>query len=173
MRFVNVCVVAAPLALVLFCGTARPTVTSVEELDPDTLAANRALDQQFLDGHARKSSDLLLSLFSSRSDVVFIAPSGVINRGHEGIRTSFDYFFSLLDEIHGEIVSVSYFRVGNTVAAVGTEVFHRKRRDGISDERTVVWTDLRQKENGSWRYVFRHSHWPSATGAPTPPGSQK
>src|SRR5207248_3399212 len=131
-----------------------------------TLAANRELDQKFLDGHTMKSSESLVSLFSSRPDVVFIAPNGSINRGREAIRASFDYFFSLLDEIRGEIVSVSYFRVGDAVGAVGTEVFHRQRRDGVSDERTVVWTDLRQKENGSWRYVFRHSHWPVATGAP-------
>ncbi|PYQ48718.1 MAG: hypothetical protein DMF59_15215 [Acidobacteria bacterium] len=167
MTFGKICVRAVPLVLVLFCGTVRPPATPASELDTDTLAANRQLDRKFLDGHAMKSSESLVSLFSSRRDVVFIAPSGTINRGREAIRASFDYFFSLLDEIHGEIVSVSYFRVGDAVAAVGTEVFHRKRRDGISDERTVVWTDLRQRENGSWHYVFRHSHWPVATGAPS------
>ena len=166
MTFGKICVRAIPLVLVLFCGTVRPPATRVSELDTETLAANRELDQKFLDGHTMKSSESLVRLFSSRPDVVFIAPNGSINRGREAIRTSFDYFFSLLDEIHGEIVSVSYFRVGGAVAAVGTEVFHRKSRDGISDERTVVWTDLRQRENGSWHYVFRHSHWPVATGAP-------
>ena len=164
MTFGKICVRAVPLILVL--SAVRPPATPASELDTETLAANRELDQKFLDGHAMKSSDSLVSLFSSRPEVVFIAPNGTINRGGEAIRTSFNYFFSLLDEIHGEIISVSYFRVGDAVAAVGTEVFHRKRRDGVSDERTVVWTDLRQRENGSWHYVFRHSHWPVATGAP-------
>ncbi len=172
MTFGKICVRAFPLVAVLFCVTVRPPVTPASELNAETLAANRELDQKFLNGHAIKSSESLVSLFSSRPDVVFIAPSGTINRGREAIRASFDYFFSLLDEIHGEIISVSYFRVGDAVAAVGTEVFHRKRRDGISDVRTVVWTDLRQRENGSWHYVFRHSHWPVATGAPSPTPSK-
>ena len=172
MTFGKICVRSVPLVVVLFCVTVRPPVTHASELDAETLAANRELDQKFLNGHAMKTSESLVSLFSSRPDVVFIAPNGTINRGREAIRASFDYFFSLLDEIHGEIISVSYFRVGDAVAAVGTEVFHRKRRDGISDVRTVVWTDLRQRENGSWHYVFRHSHWPVATGAPPPTPSK-
>src|SRR5437588_11730206 len=106
MTFGKICVRAVPLTLVLFCGTVRPTAAPASELDAETLAANRELDQKFLDGHAMKSSALLISLFSSRRDVVFIAPSGAINHGHEAIRASFDYFFSLLEEIHGEILSV-------------------------------------------------------------------
>src|SRR5947199_8657092 len=157
MRFTTL----IPLLLVLFCTTAGHG-----ELDSDTLAANRALDQAFLDAHAQKSTDALLSLFSTRPDVVFIAPNGTVNHGRNEIRGSFSRFFALLEEIHGEITTVQYFRVGDAVAAAETEVFHRKRRDGVTDERTVVWTDLRQKENGSWHYVFRHSHWPVATGAP-------
>src|SRR5207247_7869546 len=97
------------LVLVLFCGTVRPPATPASELDTETLAANRELDQKFLDGHAMKSSESLVSLFSSRPDVVFIAPSGTINRGREAIRASFDYFFSLRDDINGEIILVSYF----------------------------------------------------------------
>ena len=160
MRFTTL----IPLLLVLFCTTAGHG-----ELDSDTLAANRALDQAFLDAHAQKSTDALLSLFSTRPDVVFIAPNGAVNHGRNEIRGSFSRFFALLEEIHGEITTVQYFRVGDAVAAVGTEVFHRKRRDGMTDERTVVWTDLRQKENGKWRYVFRHSHWPVPISAPEPP----
>ena len=160
MRFTTL----IPLLLVLFCTTAGHG-----ELDSDTLAANRALDQAFLDAHAQKSTDALLSLFSTRPDVVFIAPNGTVNHGRNEIRGSFSRFFALLEEIHGEITTVQYFRVGDAVAATGTEVFHRKRRDGVTDERTVVWTDLRQKENGKWRYVFRHSHWPVPISAPEPP----
>ncbi len=102
MTFGKICVRAFPLVVVLFCVTVRPPVTPASELDAETLAANRELDQKFLNGHAMKSSESLVSLFSSRPDVVFIAPSGTINRGREAIRASFDYFFSLLDEIHGE-----------------------------------------------------------------------
>jgi len=160
MRFT----ILIPLLLVLFCTTAGHG-----ELDSDTLAANRALDQAFLDAHAQKSTDALLSLFSTRPDVVFIAPNGTVNHGRDEIRGSFSRFFALLEEIHGEITTVQYFRVGDAVAAAGTEVFHRKRRDGVTDERTVVWTDLREKENGKWRYVFRHSHWPVPISAPEPP----
>src|SRR5207248_405339 len=84
----KICVRAVPLVLVLFCGTARPPATQDSSLDAETLAANRELDQKFLDGHAMKSSDSLVSLFSSRPDVVFIAPNGTINRGRVALRVS-------------------------------------------------------------------------------------
>ncbi|SRR5712691_11902681 len=76
MTFGKTCVRAFPLVAVLFCVTVRPPVTPASELNAETLAANRELDQKFLNGHAIKSSESLVSLFSSRPDVVFIAPSG-------------------------------------------------------------------------------------------------
>jgi hypothetical protein len=45
-------------------------------------------------------------------------------------------------------------------------VFQRKLRNGTSDERTVAWTDVRVREDGEWRYLFRHSHWPVTVGPP-------
>jgi hypothetical protein len=38
-------------------------------------------------------------------------------------------------------------------------------KDGTSDQRIVVWTDFRHKENGKWVYVFRHAHWPLASNS--------
>ena len=84
---------------------AHCTTAGHGELDSDTLAANRALDQAFLDAHAQKSTDALLSLFSTRPDVVFIAPNGTVNHGRDEIRGSFSRFFALLEEIHGEITT--------------------------------------------------------------------
>ena len=49
MTFGKICVRAIPLILVLFCGTVRPPATRASELDTETIAANRELDQKFLD----------------------------------------------------------------------------------------------------------------------------
>ena len=137
MRFTTL----IPLLLVLFCTTAGHG-----ELDSDTLAANRALDQAFLDAHAQKSTDALLSLFSTRPDVVFIAPNGTVNHGRDEIRGSFSRFFALLEEIHGEITTVQYFRVGDAVAATGTEVSTQSPAGGdVSDLLPLRSSDLRQR----------------------------
>ena len=64
----------------------------------------------------------------------------------------------------------SVLREGDGVIAVGTVVFHRKDKNAPARDRTVIWTDFRRKQDGTWRYVFRHAHWPleaaSAAAAP-------
>jgi hypothetical protein len=62
--------------------------------------------------------------------------------------------------IHGEINHISYLREGDGVIAVGQVTYHRQLKDGKPQERVVVWTDFRRKENGKWVYVFCHAHWP-------------
>jgi len=133
-------------------------------LDSATIRENRELDRQLLEAHERKDPDMVLSLFSKSPDVFFIAPNGTVNKGRDAMRDSFVRFFARLRSIHGEIRELSYLPAANGVIAVGTVVFHRQLTDGTIDDRTVVWTDFRRKEQGKWVYVFRHAHWPLASG---------
>ena len=130
-------------------------------LDSKTVEENRELDRQLLAAHERKDSDMLLSLFSKSPDTFFIAPNGAVNKGLGAIRQSYDRFFAGLQWIRGEIKEVSYLPAADGVIAVGTVIFHRQPRNGSPEERTVVWTDFRRKENGKWVYLFRHAHWPT------------
>jgi hypothetical protein len=58
-------------------------------------------------------------------------------------------------------------REGDGVIAVGQVTYHRQLKDGKPQQRVVVWTDFRHKENGKWVYVFRHAHWPLEANAQT------
>ncbi len=135
-------------------------VQSPSTLPADVVAANHALDQQLVDAHVKKDTSAVLALFSSRNDVFFIAPNGTVNKGRDQIRDSYDRFFAGLESISGDIKEVSYLRQGDGIIAVGTIVFHPKPNGRQQEDRTVVWTDFRQKENGRWVFVFRHAHWP-------------
>ncbi len=137
---------------------------SGQSLDIKTIAENRELDRQLLEAHERKDTDMVLSLFSKSSDTFFIAPNGAMNKGRDAIHESFTRFFAGLESIRGEIKDVSYLPAADGVIAVGTVVFHRKPKNGPADDRTVVWTDFRRKEDGKWVFFFRHAHWPVPAG---------
>ena len=152
------------LALTVVVSVAFPNGTrasSRDSLDSQTLAENRDLDQKLLDAHGRKDTNLLLGLFSKREDIFFIAPNGTLNTGRDAIRRSYDQFFARLDSIRAEITNIRYLPAQNGVIAVGTVVFHRKVKGLPPDDRTVIWTDFRVKEDGKWVYLFRHAHWPA------------
>ena len=153
------------LALTVIVSVALPNSTrasSGDSLDSQTVAENRDLDQKLLDAHERKDTNMLLGLFSKREDIFFIAPNGTLNKGRDAIRRSYDQFFARLDSIQAEITNVvRYMPAQNGVIAVGTVVFHRKVKGLPPDDRTVVWTDFRVKEDGKWVYLFRHAHWPA------------
>jgi uncharacterized protein (TIGR02246 family) len=159
---------ATPMLAQQSAGSSQPS------LDSATLAANRRVDQAFLDAHAAKNSAAVVRLFSRRTDIVFVAPNGVINHGRAEILASFNLLFPHITQMHGQIRNVTYVRVSDgVVTATGTEVFSRQRKDGVTDERTVVWTDVRVLEDGEWRYVTRHSHWPAPPDAQSAPGGKR
>jgi len=132
-------------------------------LAPDVLAANKELDRQLLEGHRLLNADKVMDLFTDSSDIFFIAPDGELYKGHDQVRQSWERFFAGLQSIHGEIDHISYLLAGDGVIAVGQVTYHRHPKGRAPDQRIVVWTDFRHKENGKWVYVFRHAHWPLGT----------
>ena len=138
----------------------RDAAISLANLDAQTIAENRELDEKLLKAHELKNTDMVLALFSARDDIFFIAPNGTLNKGRAAIRQSYDQFFARLESIHAEIKSVTYLPAQDGIIAVGTVVFHRKPKGQPPDDKTVIWTDFRVKENGKWVYLFRHAHWP-------------
>jgi ketosteroid isomerase-like protein len=154
-----------PAALVLFLtlGVAALAQTAAPPLDTRTVAENRELDRLLIEAHAQRSVAKVMELFVKSPDTFFIAPNGVLAMGWDGIRDSYARFFAGLDSISAEIKDVKYIRAGDGIIAVGTVVFHRKDKNAPVRDLTVVWTDFRRKEDGKWKYVFRHAHWPLPT----------
>jgi ketosteroid isomerase-like protein len=129
-------------------------------LPSDVIAANRELDHQLLEGHRLLDAEKVMGLFTSSPDIFFIAPDGELYKGPDQVRQAWVRFFASLQSIHGEINHISYLREGDGVIAVGQVTYYRQLKDGKAQQRVVVWTDFRHKENGKWVYVFRHAHWP-------------
>ncbi len=154
----------APLVLWLVI----PVVASAQSssLDEKAAAEMRELDRMLLEAHEKLDADLAMRTFTSRADAFFIVPGGYLVRGTKAIRKTWEDFFASLDRIHGDIKDISYFREGDGVVAVGTVVYQRKLKGREPEEKVVIWTDYRRKENGKWVYVFRHAHWPVP---PSPP----
>ena len=147
--------------LLAFCLLV-PSVASTQmsSLDEKTAAEMRELDRKLLEAHEKLDARMAMSTFTEKEDAFFIEPSGRLNKGTEAIRKSWENFFASLDSIHGDIKDISYFREGDGVIAVGMVVYKRKMKNHEPEEKVVIWTDYRRKENAKWVYVFRHAHWP-------------
>lgn len=135
---------------------------SAKALPNDVIAANQELDRQLLEGHRLLDAEKVMGLFTSSPDIFFIAPGGDLFKGRDQVRQSWKQFFASLESIHGEINHITYLPAGDGVIAVGQVTYHRQLKSGAPDQRVVIWTDFRRKENGKWVYVFRHAHWPLA-----------
>jgi ketosteroid isomerase-like protein len=145
----------------LLCGVAVGAhAQSAKAVPNDVIAANQELDRQLLEGHQLLDAEKVMDLFTSSSDIFFIAPGGQLYKGRDQVRQTWERFFASLQSIHGEINHISYLPAGDGVIAVGQVTYHRQPKGGTPDQRIVVWTDFRHKENGKWVYVFRHAHRP-------------
>lgn len=135
---------------------------TAKALPSDVIAANQELDRQLLEGHRLLDAGKIMGLFTSSPDIFFIGPPGDLYKGRDQVRQSWEQFFASLESIHGEINHITYLPAGDGVIAVGQVTYHRQLKGGAPEQRIVVWTDFRRKENGKWVYVFRHAHWPLA-----------
>lgn len=135
---------------------------TAKALPSDVLAANQELDRQFLEGHRVLDTDKIMGLFTSSPEIFFIGPTGILFQGREQVRQSIEQFFTRVVSMTGVIDHVTYLPAGDGVIAFGQVTYHRQLKDSAPDQRIVVWTDFRHKENGKWVYVFRHAHWPLA-----------
>jgi ketosteroid isomerase-like protein len=135
-------------------------------LPPDILRANQELDRKFLEGHRVLDTDMIMGLFTKSPDIFFIGPTGVIYQGREQVRQSIEKFFARVVTMTGVIDHVTYLPSGDGgVIAYGQVTYHRQLQGSVPDQRVVVWTDYRRKENGKWVIVFRHAHWPLASNS--------
>jgi ketosteroid isomerase-like protein len=150
------------VSMFLSLGSICPNANgqTAEALPDDVIAANRELDRQLLEGHRLLDAEKVMGLFTTSPDIFFIAPDGELYKGPDQVRQAWVRFFASLQSIHGEINHISYLRQGDGVIAVGQVTYHRQLKGGQPQERVVVWTDFRHRENGKWVYVFRHAHWP-------------
>jgi ketosteroid isomerase-like protein len=157
-------------AVLWFGSLASATnVHNPEGLTPGVLHANQELDRKFLEGHRVLDTDMIMGLFTKSPDIFFISPTGVIYQGRDQVRQSIEKFFGRVVTMTGVIDQVTYLPSGNGgVIAYGQVTYHRQLQGSAPDQRVVVWTDYRRKENGKWVIVFRHAHWPLA-GNSLPP----
>jgi len=148
------------LSTVLFLGIIAVAANAqTSALPPEVLAANKELDRQLLEGHRLLDTEKVMALFTSSPDIFFISPGRAdLFKGREQVRRSWETFFATLQSIHGEINDISYLPAGDGVIGVGQVTYYRQLKGGAPDQRIVVWTDFRHKENGKWVYVFRHAH---------------
>jgi len=148
-------------------------VHTSKTLPPDVLRANQELDRKFLEGHRVLDTDMIMGLFTSSPDIFFIGPTGVIYQGRDQVRQSIEKFFARVVTMTGVIDHVTYLPSGDGgVIAYGQVTYHRQLQGSPPDQRVVVWTDYRRKEDGKWVIVFRHAHWPLASNSlpcATPP----
>ena len=148
------------LSVLLFTIGAGAQTT--QALPSDALTANQELDRQFLEAHRQPDAAKIMALFTSSPDIFFIGPSGILYQGRDQVRRSIEQFFARVVTMTGVIDHVTYLPAGDGVIAYGQVTYHRQFKSGAPDQRVVVWTDFRRKENGRWVLVFRHAHWPLA-----------
>jgi ketosteroid isomerase-like protein len=157
------------LAFVVLCFASVAFAAEVHNpggLPPDVVRANQELDRKFLEGHRVLDTDMIMGLFTKSPDIFFIGPTGIIYQGREQVRQSIEKFFGRVVTMTGVIDQETYLPSGNGgVIAYGQVTYHRQLQGSAPDQRVVVWTDYRRKENGKWVFVFRHAHWPLASNS--------
>ena len=147
-------------------STFAANVQNPDALPPDVVRANQKLDRKFLEGHRVLDTDMIMGLFTKSPDIFFIGPTGVIYQGREQVRQSIEKFFGRVVTMTGVIDHVTYLPSGDGgVIAYGQVTYHRQLQGSAPDQRVVVWTDYRRKEDGKWVFVFRHAHWPLASNS--------
>ena len=155
-------------------SAANPQTTN-KGLPPDVLRANQEIDQTFLEGHRVLDTDMVMSVFTKSPDIFFVGPTGILYQGRDQVRQSIEKFFTNLISMTGVIDHVTYLPSGDGgVIAYGQVTYNRHLKGSAPDQRVVVWTDYRRKENGKWVIVFRHAHWPLASNSlpgATPPAN--
>ena len=118
----------SPRTLYLFFLLSIPSVAPAQSISVDekTAAEMRELDRKLLEAHEKLNASLVMSIFTEKEDVFFIAPGGQLVKGREAVRKSWEGFFATLEWIRGDIKDISYFREGDAVIAVGTVVYKGK-----------------------------------------------
>lgn len=147
-------------SLLLASLTIAANAQTAKALPSDVLAANQEIDRQFLEAHRVPNVDKIMALFTSSPDIFFIGPTGILFQGREQVRQSIEKFFDRVASMTGVIDHVTYLPADDGVIAYGQVTYHRQFKSGATDQRVVVWSDYRHKENGKWVLVFRHAHWP-------------
>jgi ketosteroid isomerase-like protein len=164
MQWRSLRIPALVLSAILWLGgmVSVARAQTAKALPPDVVAANQELDRKFLEGHRVLDTDMIMGLFTSSPDIFFIGPTGVLYQGRDQVRQSIEKFFGRVVSMTGVIDHVTYVPAGDGVIAYGQVTYHRQLQGSAPDQRIVVWTDYRRKENGRWVFVFRHAHWPLA-----------
>ncbi len=167
-RFLKAMTFALSASFLLASLTTVAVAQTAKALSGDVLAANQEIDRQFLEAHRVPNVEKIMSLFTSSPDIFFIGPTGILYQGRDQVRQSIEKFFDRVASMTGVVDHVTYLPEGDGVVAYGQVTYHRQFKNGATDQRVVVWTDYRHKENGKWVLVFRHAHWPLATNSLPP-----
>ena len=129
-----------------------------DPLTDEYLLATEDLDQRFTDGMSRKDIEQVMSCFWNSPDLILVIYDGTVFRGFDNVRKAVEQMFAQNESLSLVIDEVSHIRQGESVFAVGTATYEMKTKEGISQNITERWTDVRRKVDGRWVYVLDHAH---------------
>src|SRR5215467_9941247 len=122
-------------ALIAVSATIPPAAGQKSSLPADVLAANQELDRQLIEDHKLLDADKIMKLFSASPDIFFVAPNGILFKGRDRVRQSWEEFFGSLKSIDANIDEISYLPVGEGIIALGQVTYHRQLKTGPPETR--------------------------------------
>ena len=132
-----------------------PTLAA-QDLPKPIAGANMELDSRFGEAMNNKDIEGVMACFADSPDLVVVL-YGTVLRGPAALRQYMIGMFAFPGTIHGEITSISYWRSGDMVFAVGTAVITFTPLSGSPFAITEVWTDARRKVGSQWVYILDHA----------------
>jgi len=127
-----------------------------QELSDAAMAANKGLDNRFVQAMSSKDVGGAMACFLDSPDLVVVL-YGKVLRGPAAVRQFLTELFSGMRTIHLEINEVKHWSLGETVFAAGTATYEFEALDGTKSTLKECWTDARQKVAGRWVYVLDHA----------------
>jgi ketosteroid isomerase-like protein len=134
------------IGLIVGCGPTR-------EKKEDVIAANKVLDQKFVDAFTARNVDALMATYHNSPDILEIQEDGRVLKGYEAIKAHYQDFFASMESIEGTPIETDYAVYEGCVVGTGRFTMTVKPVGGNPMELSGRYMDVREKHNGQWLFV--------------------
>ena len=139
----------------------------------EVIAANKELDRSFVEAFKAKDVDAMMKHWWNSPDALFYPADNIQGRkGWDAIRASVRLAVDGIEKVVSvELNELRYVVLGDAVMGTGVLSIRIVPR-GSPKEITLVtrYTDLREKKDGNWVYVYAHESMNPMLGSDTMAG---
>lgn len=139
-------------AVLLLIGLGVSCGPAPEKKD-DVVAANKALDEKFIEAFRTRDAEALMATYRNSPDILEIQDDGRALRGYDAIKAYNQEFFASMESIEGQTMEADYAVYNGVVVGTGRFTMTVKPVGGTPMQLPGRYMDVREKHNGQWLFV--------------------